>query len=293
MKLTAALLVVTTLIVSFTLVSSAAVGDRLMHTAFSYKAFPNSINDAKSSNDWVPASYTCVPGRGMAYEHVNGVASTTPVMVYFAQSSGLLSGFQLRRFHASSLTSAADKFWEAPSVDTNCDGRDCSDLFVSFRDPSTVCGNNGTSTPQGSFTLGDRVLVGSKRFPVPLNAADAKMAGWTEGNCIPHMGIHYAYTLGGNVGQSGKWNSTSLFPIMPMYDAQTGNINAILVANPHLANVFPLGWWEGPFINMLMCKNWCANSGCGFADTHVWTTMHFMFRDSNSISCAGAKCSLF
>jgi len=266
-------------------IAYATFGDRVIHTAFAYKNFPLT-RDAAESGDWRRVNSNCIPGKGVAYVHKNGVASSTPAFLYFAQSNGALAGFQLRRW-VQSTGSPADRFWEAPSVDLSCSASDCSDIFVQFRDPSTVC---GTNFAMGNG-VGDRIVVGSKQLRVPLNATDAKMKGWMEGDCIPGMGIHYSMNLGGPLGK-GNWNASSLFPIMPMYDAQSGNINAILIANPHLANAFPLGWWEGPIPNILMCKNWCSTSGCGFVDTLIWSTMHFWFRDHSGISCTGARCSL-
>lgn len=76
------------------------------------------------------------------------------------------------------------------------------------------------------------------------------------------MGVHHSYMFDWKkregVAQAGSWTASTLFPVQPMYDAQTGHINAILVNNPHASlHVFPLGWWEGPFINMLFCKVLC------------------------------------
>jgi len=292
------LLVVT--IVSFLvfLVAADTLGDRFLHTALSYGVFPVSALEARASGAWVKAG-GCIPGRGVPFTDLKGVSKSAPIILYFQEAYGFLSGFTIRRWDASKPNSGADMYWESPKVNITCAAGTCSDLTAIFRDPMSVCGN-GTSMevqPKGvPYTVGDRILVGSKLFNVPLNKTVAQRAGWSEGNCIGHMGIHHSYMFdweSKRASNGGPWTASTLFPIQPMYDATTGHINAILVNNPHASiHVFPIGWWEGPFINYLFCKNWCKDSGCGFSDTNTWTTMHFFFRDPKGISCTGARCTL-
>jgi len=170
------------------------------------------------------------------------------------------------------------------------------DVTLICRDSSKVCNGSSDYVPHslGSSvaSIGDRIVVGAKRMNIPLTSSSAQAAGWLEGNCIPHMGIHHSYIYGRS-GANGPWSVSNLFPIQPMYDSNTGHINAILVQNPHATtHVMPFGFWEGPFINPLMCINWCKNTNCGFTDTMIWTTMHFFFRDPSSINCNGARCAV-
>jgi len=272
------------------------VGDRVLHTVLKNSAFPLVITDALFSGNWVRAG-GCVSGRGVPVVDKNGVSKGAPLVVYYQQSSGYISGFSLRRWDQNKANSNADQFWEVPKVNASCSGNNyCVDITVIFRDPKQVCNSSTTelsvSSSSSVASIGDRIVVGAKGMVVPLTSAAAKSAGWLEGNCIPHMGIHYSYIYGRS-GTNGPWSIANLFPIQPMYDSSSGHINALLVQNPHATtHVTPFGAWEGPFINLLMCKNWCKNTSCGFKDTKIWTTMHFFFRDPSNINCNGARCSI-
>jgi len=280
----------------FALSFADSVGDRFLHTALTYSTFPITTRDAQSSG-WVRAG-PCVPGRGLPFIPKNGVSKASPGILYYSESLGYVSGLTIRRWSGPEKSNAG-AFWELPKINVTCAAGTCTDITMVFRDPKAVCGNSSEAfaatmpdTGNSIASIGDRLLVGSKLFPVPINSTLAKKAGWSEGNCIPHMGIHYSYVFGGS--PQGPWNASSLFPLLPMYDPISGHINAVLIGNPHGSlHVTPVGWWEGPFVNAFMCKNWCSDSRCGFSGTMIWTTMHFYFRDPSTISCNGARCKIF
>ncbi len=184
------------------------------------------------------------------------------------------------------------------------------DIYILTRDPSLLC--SGAKDPSGAV-VGDRLNINGK-FPIPLTMPLAQGAGWVMGNCIPQMGIHHAFDLAAPGKQT--WNASTLVPVLPMYDAKTQRINSILFNVWNLqwvscklfilmycyslalimvggSQVEPLGMYEGPFTNGLFCKNWCADSGCGWEGVTVWTTLHFHFVDPETISCEGAPCKLF
>ena len=122
------------------------------------------------------------------------------------------------------------------------------------------------------------------------------------GNCIQGMGIHYAYDIKKPGDQT--WDANTLFPLQPMYNSESGKIVAILFTNPWfffffffvlilaLERVYPLGDWEGPFLNFLYCKNWCADTGCHWDNTLTWSTMHWLFTDPENQQCKDAPCKL-
>ncbi len=83
-----------------------------------------------------------------------------------------------------------------------------------------------------------------------------------------------------------SFNATSLVPVTPMYD--NGIITAFLISSPVVQEIVPvIGNWEGPFLNLLWCYNWCgtdctANFG---TYTSTWSSMHFMLRDHSLNTC--------
>jgi len=264
--------------------AGAGIGSTLVNNAFSKTVLPLSARDA-SSKGWKNMSSSCYWGRGMPMAmSAKGPTGTYPIILYF-NPGGQLNGYSLRMYHP--LSSVNRPFWDAPSTLGDCAGEpQCYDLVVMFREASKSCVRTNFAE-----TLGDRVVVGtSQKMTLPLTGTDAKSKGWVQGNCIPSMGTHYNLDLKAPGRQT--WNSSTLFYVTPMYDHDTGSINAILVSSPHLCKIWPLGPWEGPFPNPLFCKNWCANTGCTFSGTMIWSTSHFWFRDPHKIDCTGTKCKL-
>lgn len=264
--------------------AGAGIGSTLVNNAFGKNVLPLRTQDA-TSKGWKSMSSSCYPGRGLPYSmSASGPTGTYPIILYF-NPGGQLNGYSLRMYHP--LSSANRPYWDAPSSLGNCAGEaQCFDLVVMFRDASKTCLRTTFAE-----TLGDRVVVGSaKKVSLPLTGSAAQATGWVQGNCISSMGTHYNYDLSAPGRQT--WNSSTLFYVTPMYDHDTGPINAILVSTPHVAKVWPLGPWEGPFPNPLFCKNWCAKTGCTFSGTMIWSTSHFWFRDPHTINCNGAKCKL-
>jgi len=161
---------------------------------------------------------------------------------------------------------------------------DVYDLIISFRDQSYMC-----SGKMSSLVLGDRLVI-NNYYRMPETGRAASGLNWNAGACIPEMGIHYSYDVSTNGPMS--WNASTLLPVMPMFGVNDDQIKAVLIATPTFQTVEPFGEFEGPFINPLMCLNWCEDTGCTFAGTTFWTTMHWLFTDYHDVSCTGAKCSV-
>jgi len=217
------------------------------------------------------------------YGYAKGADGSGPTqgdsaILYFTEG-GQLAGFGSRMWGEAPSDLIEQGYWMA-----NTDG-ESYDLILQTRDPSVMC-----SGATDSDVLGDRLVInGVMEIPLQMNAAQT--AGWVEGNCITKMGIHHAYDL--NYPFSQSWNASSLVPVMPMYSPQSGAITAVLLASTDAQRIEPFfGDWEGPFINSLFCKNWCANTGCTFPGVMFWTTMHWMFEDPKTNVCDGAKCVL-
>jgi len=135
------------------------------------------------------------------------------------------------------------------------------DLIISFRDQSLMC--SGKTSP---YVLGDRLVI-NNYYRLPETGRAAVGLDWNEGACIPRMGIHYSYDLHTNGAMS--WNASALLPVMPMYGVNDDQIKAVLIATPTWQYFEPIGEFEGPFPNALMCYNWCADTGCTCGDECV------------------------
>jgi len=250
-----------------------AIGDRLLRTFGVFKQQPLTVDDA-TSQGW--AAFTDCNQFGIGYAKGSGPTRGDSAILYFT-SGGQLSGFGSRMWGSPPESLVPDYWIPVEDADDNS-----YDLIIQTRDPSMVC-----SGATDSNLLGDRISVNGV-LDIPLDMSDAQSAGWVEGNCIPKMGIHHAYDL--NTPGQNSWNASSLVPVLPMFNPATGAISAVLLASSQAQHFEPVGDWEGPFINMLMCKNWCANTGCTFPGVALWTTMHWLFEDPSLNQCTGAKC---
>jgi len=253
------------------------IGDRLLRTFGIFKNQPLTSDDAEAQGF---SAFTdgCTPfGYGYA-KGSNGPTKSDSAILYFT-AGGQLAGFGSRMW-GNAPQDLVDKGYWMGGVDPNDDS--AYDLILSTRDSSMIC-----SGATDGNVLGDRMFINGM-MEIALNMDDAQSQGWVEGNCIPKMGVHHAYDLDYPFSQS--WNFNSLVPVMPMYNPQTRALSAVLLASPDAQRIEPFGDWEGPFINMLMCKNWCANTGCTFPGVTLWTTMHWLFEDPKLNVCTGAKC---
>jgi len=258
-------------------VSSTDLGDRLLRTFILFKQQPLTASDA-TSQGFVKFTSSCTRfGYGYASSS-SGPSKSNSAFLYFT-SGGQLAGFGSRMWGSAPAALVSQGYW----MDTGL-GDGSYDIVVQTRDPSMIC-----SGATDNNKLGDRLVING-HMTIPTTKPAAQSVGWVEGNCIPKMGIHHAYDL--NQPSSQTWNASSLVPILPMYSPQSGHVTAVLIASPDAQRIEPFGDWEGPFINSLFCKNWCANTGCTFPGVTLWTTMHWLFEDPTTNTCNGAKCTI-
>jgi len=261
---------------------TADVGSLLDRTFGVFTPQPLSSADAEAQGWSTYLGGTCDPALGIAYAQTSdnsGPNINSPLTLYYT-SAGQLSGYGVRIYGPAPSALVPD-FWVPAS-----DDEQALDLNIIFRNSSIIC--SGVVDNQNPV-LGDQVSI-NNQFNIPLNSDDATNAGWVMGDCIPKMGIHYAYDL--NAPGTQTWNTSSLVPTLPMYNPENGYINAVLVSIPDLQIFKPLGEWEGPFLVPVFCGNWCHNSGCQFPGAAVFSTMHLMFRDPSLNDCTGAPCKL-
>jgi hypothetical protein len=251
-------------------------GDRLLRSFLIFKNQPLTVDDAQDQGFTEFTSGCTQFGHGYA-KGSSGPTKSDSAILYFTEA-GQLAGFGSRMWGDAPSALIDQGYWMATDA---ADGS--YDLILQTRDANMIC-----SGETDTNLLGDRLWInGIMEIPLAMSAAQA--VGWVEGNCIPKMGIHHAFDL--NYPFSQSWNASSLVPVMPMYSPQTGAITAVLLASTDAQRIEPVfGDWEGPFINMLFCKNWCANTGCTFPGVGLWTTMHWLFEDPKDNVCDGAKC---
>lgn len=253
------------------------VGNLLYRTFLVFADQPLNVSDALSAG-WSSIDYDyCDPNFGIAFSAGTPSAKNTPILYFTA--GGQLAGFGERVFGQPPQALIDAGFWRYVSDEVY-------DIIISTRDTSLMC--SGDTDPYNPY-LGDRLMI-NQQFEIPLTMSDAENAGWVMGNCITKMGIHHAYDL--NAPGSQTWNVSSLVPVLPMYNADTQAVSAVLFWMPDLQDIEPLGEWEGPFIPSLFCKNWCSDSGCNFDGVTVFTTNHWMFTDPDLNTCGNAPCAL-
>jgi len=249
-------------------------GDRLLRSFLVFKNQPLTSSDAEAQGFSVFTDGCTQFGYG--YAKGSGPTNGDSAILFFTEG-GQLAGFGSRMFGEAPQNLIDQGYWMSTDSDV-----EAYDLILQTRDPGMIC-----SGATDDNVLGDRLIINGI-MEIPLDMPDAQSAGWVEGNCIPKMGIHHAYDL--NFPSSQSWNASSLVPVLPMYSPSTGAITAVLLASTDAQRIEPFGDWEGPFINMLFCKNWCANTGCTFPGVGLWTTMHWLFEDPKSNVCDGAMC---
>lgn len=263
-------------------VSAADIGTHVSRTYGLFKELPLTASDA------LAAGWSAYNGSAAACDGVYGVVyaqngdgsgpSKGSQSIVSYTSAGQLNGFGVRVWGNPSPMLIDAGYWRPA-------GDGAYDILFTTRDSSLVCSNN--TAPE---LIGDRLNIWGNVQSIALTMADAEAQGWVYGDCIPKMGIHHAYDL--NAPGNQTWNWQSLVPAQPMYDAVTQNLNAVLVNMPDAQLVEPFGEMEGPFINLLFCKNWCPQPACSFAGTTLWSTIHFHLVPIDSISCTGARCNL-
>ena len=89
------------------------------------------------------------------------------------------------------------------------------------------------------------------------------------------MGIHHIYDIM-NPGGTPTWKYGNLAPVVPMYDAFSGEINAIFVTSADVQQTLfsgTRGWDKVPLTASLMCFNYCSED-CGFDE---WFLVFFFF----------------
>jgi len=256
-------------------VSGQGIGTQLSRTALIYSDLPLTLDDAISGGWYNISNGTCDPNIGIAYsQNSYGPSEGYPITVYFSES-GQISGLGMTHF--GTPAPGLDDFWIPDSDDGNYL------MTVSFRPASDgLCQSNN---PQPEL-LGNQVVVnqGITNFVLPLTVDEATQAEFTEGGCISDMGTHWSYDMKFHPQMS--WIPSNLMPVVAMYNQ--GNLSAFFFCTTTLQYSEPLGPWEGPIPDNLMCLNWC-DSACDF-NVYFWNTLHFFITDP-SLDVCPSRCN--
>jgi hypothetical protein len=221
-------------------------------------------------------SLTCTPGLGYLYTRGNsGPSKVGPELLWFT-AGNQLAAFGVRVW-GTQPSSYIGKYWTA-----NNDGT--FDMSVVLRrNTSAICDPNFTYQEP----IGDSVTMGG--ISVPVTETAAGWAGWTRGACVNSMGTHWSLDISTRNGTM-SWDVDNFYPLVAMYNVKTKALTGVFIAVPDLELLYPLGVFEGPFPNSLLCVNWCKNTGCGFSPNAIWSTLHWMFSDTTVNTCAGSIC---
>jgi len=250
-------------------VLSDSIGDRLVRTALLYHNLPITTEDAVSAG-WVNVT-SCDENLGITFVNsgTNNPSKTHPIFLFFS-SGGQITGVGMAHFGAP-ITSL-EQYWQSFTDGTYR-------ITVSFRPSGDLC-----SGAVFDEDIGTQLVVnqGSVDWSLPLSETAATEAMWTKGGCIGGMGTHWSYDL--DTAPQMSWQSANLFPVVTMYNEQAGGgVSAFFITTPKLQFSEPLGPWEGPIPDFLMCKNWCS-SNCTW-DVSFFNTLHFYLDDHNLNTC--------
>jgi len=256
------------LLAFFSVFVSGDLGDRLTFNAEVYNSIPLTSQDAM--DDWQPlGDGSCIPYLGIPYmsKDVDYPDSHHPLIPYYTPG-GYLTGIGIEHF--GTPADNMEDFWVGPN------GAGNYRMVVTFREPDQVC-----SDATLYEVIGTQLVINqdSTSYWIPINDTGATAANFTTGSCIQGMGYHWSYDLAGAPVMT--WLKANLLPIVPMYNA--GQLSAFFFATPNVQTPWPLGDWEGPIPDILMCKNWCS-SKCDF-DTWFWSTLHFYVSDPALDNC--------
>jgi len=252
-------------------ISGQGIGTQLSRTALLYENLPLTSEDAISSGWYNYTNSSCDESIGIPYaQHPYGPSEGYPIQIYFT-ADGQISGMSMTHF--GSPLAGLEQFWVS---DANGDGNFM--MSVSFRPDSDnlcVAGNYHDEL------LGTQLVINqdSLNWAVPLTDSDAANDNWTKGGCISDMGTHWSYDL--KTAPVMSWVPNNLLPVVAMYNE--GNLSAFFFTTPILQYSEPLGPWEGPIPDALMCLNWC-DSSCGFG-VSFWNTLHFFITDPSLDQC--------
>jgi len=250
----------------------AGIGDRLWRTFDIFAENPMTVQNATAAG-WSLVQGNCDPDLGIPYGYPSGgdPDKEYPLIIYFT-GEGQISGIGMT--HYGQPAAGLENFWVAQNDGTYL-------MTVSFR-PNN--GGNGLCDMNTVYQepLGTQLVInqGSLNYEIPLNDSYAAEMQWTgPGGCIGKMGTHWSYDLA--TAPNMEWNVSTFLPLVTMYN--NGALSAFFLTTPSLQYPEPLGIWEGPIPNSLMCLNWC-DSSCDW-NVNLFNTLHFFVTNPYNNQC--------
>jgi len=277
---------------------------------------PTTTSEAVASG-WAKIDKNCVAHLGYPWAFNGTVTKGAPVTLYFSKDfvdgeDGRLTGIAVHYFDGVAPAKMIERsiFSKGTEYDT---------IQVAFRDKDTeLCGEASLSHNNNEDVIIDVILAdgkGRKALPTKEDVAEAS-GEWAQGSCVKDMGTHWEHDIVG--GSNLTFEAENLFPIVPMYDAKNGTLNAIFFQAPapmqnwdidYCGLPFPpftpelqecltkTNMWDGgPGLRqetvtpLYMCSNFCSDN-CDLTGAAgspaTFTTMHWWFVDSVSDCTTG------
>lgn len=279
----------------------------------SFTPFPTTMEAAKARG-WLPVNTLqfiastrgrCVSYMGEPWAPGGKITIDTSMFIYFSPM-GQLSGLGVtvyRQDRSADPASPGDPLWEEFRADDNNVGWHIS---VGTRNQD-VCTNPKLKFPE---PIGTHLFVSPRRTTcpatgraryIPLTPEQAAANGYVRGACFYGMGVHWLLDIDAPGTGDLSYDTRSLFPIIPMYDLDTGALNAIFFTYSFVQGDGPgkagagnaqVGWDPALFVTpgggpgaAPMCGNTCGDT-CFWDPGHGILTKHVFFTDTTQVSLA-------
>lgn len=220
---------------------------------------------------------SCKPALGIRYSlGSNEPSQDHPFSLYYT-AAGQISGVGVDIFNTKEVI---NDYWRYAGLHQ-------WHITVGFRskESRTLCDRSLVFREKVGNTFVVNPDYGSWNYTLPMTMREAEQSGdWSRGSCFDSMGWHYFKDLA--MGSSMSWDKNNVFPIVPMYHPETGDLQATFFAAPNVQQLVHgnRGWDPIPLPNVFMCKNWC-DTQCHFPGVTAWSTGHWFYSDVNTVKC--------
>lgn len=253
---------------------------------------------------WIKSDEPCNPLLGEAYLIGGERSLNTSATLYFTpevgDSPGVLSAIEVD-FYGYVEESLVGQYL---SEEKESKDGPYHSVAVALREPDEqgVCDTKEPARIQTTEYLAFGPGMANTVVPVREDSPELQ-SGWQQGACIRTMGYHYMKDIVGVNELTHK--AENLVPIVPMYSSKDGSLNGLFfVASGRKQNwpddcppglyapcAFPdLNFWDwspglteettadAPYV----CSNFCGECPMTGSPDGMYTTMHWMFKETRS-----------
>jgi len=262
--------------------------------------FPTTTAEA-STKGWVKTDEACNPLLGEAWLLGGELSINSPATMYFTPQvggvPGFVSGIEVDYYGFMQENLIGTYFSEEK---TSSDGTYHS-LAVALRSDD-ICDTENPATPGNAEYIA--ISPGMANQILPTHQDSPKLqSDYKEGSCLQQMGYHWFQDVVG--GTELTYEADNLVPVVPMYDSVDGTLNGIFFLAINYKQTIGTGKNDGNFWDISkglsqandflggtspFCANLCG--GCQFTGTEdgLFTTMHWMFKDTKRGGLDFEKC---